>query len=181
MHNRLRVNQHLYIISLNSEKPFCLNHLKALVYHCGGIDGDFRSHIPGRMAKGVGLCHLRQAIYVESAERAATGCQQYLLYFIAAFAYQALENGRMFAVYGKNRCTVLLCQLTYQGSSHHECLLVCQADGLAGLYGVNSRRKACKANHGCKHHVDGSGLYNLVDGLCSRIHLYVGFRGKHLT
>ena len=69
---------------------------------------------------------------------------------------------------------VLLCQLENQLAGHDQRLLVGQGNGLAGLDGVDGGREPGKADHRREHHVDGTCLDNLVEGLRTGIDLHVG-------
>ena len=69
---------------------------------------------------------------------------------------------------------VLPSQLKYQFASNDQRLLIGQCNGLPRLNGVDGGRQSGKANHSCKHHVDGAGLDNLVQCLSSGIDLHIG-------
>ena len=69
---------------------------------------------------------------------------------------------------------ILRGQTADEFTGHHQCLLIGQRDGLARLDGMDGGGKSGKAYHGCEHDVNGLGLHNLVEGLCSGIDLHVG-------
>ena len=126
------------------------------------------------MAQGIGLCHMGNLVHRLQTEGAARGCEQNLLNGILVFAYQRLEDSRVLAVDRQDGCMVLLCQLQYQLTSHHQCLLIGQGNGFLCLDGMDGGRQASKTHHGSEHHVDGVCLNNLIQRLCTGIDLHVG-------
>ena len=151
---RLRMNQHLDLVGIDTEKPFSLDDLESLVHHRRRVDGDLRSHVPCGMAQGIILSHLLQLLASEQAERASTCREQNLLYLIVALTHNALENGGMLTIHRQYRSMVFLCQLAYQCTSHNKRFLVGETDGLASLYGMYRRRETGKAHHSGENHID---------------------------
>ena len=126
------------------------------------------------MLEGVGSLHVSHLLQRELAEGTSRSREQDFLYLVVALAHQALEDGRVFAVNGKDVYVILCGKAAYQFASHDERLLVGKADGLAGTDGMDGRRKAGISHHRREHHVHGSSLNNLVQSLRSCIHLNVG-------
>ena len=178
VHYRLRVDEHLNLLSLNAEEPLRLDNLEALVHHRRRVYRNLRSHLPCRMAQSVGSLHITHLVERELAERTARSGEQYLLYLVVAFAYKTLEDGRVLAVYGQDVHVVLRSKSADEVAGYDKCLLVGEADCLACLDGVDSWRESGETHHSRKHHVDRLRLYNLVDSLRSSIHLDVGKVGK---
>ena len=54
---------------------------------------------------------LTAARYIAERHLNVAQAEQYFFYGVIVFSYQTLENGRVFAVYRKNRGMVSLCQL----------------------------------------------------------------------
>ena len=92
MHNRLRVNQHLNLVSFYAEEPFGLDDLETLVHHRSRVDGDLCTHIPCRVAQGVGLGHVGYLFHRLQTEWTARCSQQNLFDRILILAYQTLED-----------------------------------------------------------------------------------------
>ena len=177
VNHALRMHQHLYLTGLHTEEPLRLDHLEPLVHHRGRVDGDLRAHIPRRVFQGVCLRHVGYLLHRLQAEGTATGRQQDLLDAVMVFADETLEDGRVLTVHRQYLGVVGDGEVTDQLSSHHECLLIGQAYGLTRLDGVNRRREPRKTHHGGQHHVDRSGLHDLVEGLRPGIHLHL----RHIT
>ena len=174
MDNALRMYQHLNLTGIDTEEPLGLDDLKAFVHHGGRVDGNLRTHIPSRMAQCISLGDRLQLFHRAVAERTSRGGQENLLHGVVILAHQALEDSRVLAIDRQDRRVELVCQLTYQLASHHQRLLVGQGNRLVGLDSMDGGRKSGKAYHGGQYHVDGHGLYNLVESLCSGIDLHVG-------
>ena len=115
-----------------------------------------------------------QLLLRESAERTATGCQKNLFYLVVTLANDALEDGGVFAVDGKNGHMMFLCQATNQLTSHDKRLLIGQTDFLARTDSMKGGRKTGETDHGGEHHVDRVSLDNLIQGLTSGVHLHIG-------
>ena len=137
VYDRLRVDQYLYAVGGDTEKPFGLDDLKAFVHHTCTVDGDLRSHIPGGMAQGIRLGDVGQLVEREGPERSPAGCEKDFLDLIVSLTHDALENGGVLTVDRDDGCMVLLGQLTDQFSGHHQCFLVGKADFLAGFDGMD--------------------------------------------
>ena len=91
--NRLRMDQHLNLLGIDTEEPLGLYDLEALVHHRSGVDGDLGTHVPGGVPQSVGFRHVGNLLHRLQTERTATGCQQNLFYWILIFANQTLEDG----------------------------------------------------------------------------------------
>ena len=129
------------------------------------VDGYLVAHAPGGMPEGLRRCDVLELLTPEAEERSAGGCEQYLLYLVAPLARETLEDSRVLAVDGQQRCLVL----RYQGVDHlagsYERLLVGQRDDLAGLDGPDRRFQPSKADQRHKHYVHITALYHIADGL----------------
>ena len=138
VHDRLRMDEHLYAVGRNAEEPACLHHLEAFVHECCRVDGDLCAHVPSGVFQGIGSGDRLQLLLRELAEGSTRACQENLFYFVVAFAHQTLEDGRVLAVDGQDGHVVLLGQLADEFTSHDECLLVGQTyllpctDGMDG-------------------------------------------------
>ena len=177
----LGMDEHLYPFGGHAKEPFGLDDLKALVHERCRVDGDLRAHVPCRVAQGVGSRHLVELSGVHQSERSARTGEQDFLHGVVAFAHEALEDGRMLAVDGQYGHVVLHGQLADELACDHECLLVGEAYFLMGADGMHSWRESGKAYHGGKHHIDGSGLHDVVERLGTGVDLDVRLVGQQLA
>ena len=168
------MDEHLYAVGRNAEEPACLHHLEAFVHECCRVDGNFCAHVPSGVFQGIGSGDRLQLLLRELAERSTRASKQDFFYFVVAFAYQTLEDGRVLTVDGQDGHMVLLSQLADELTSHDECLLVGQTYLLPCTDGMDGWLQTRKAHHGCEHHVDGAGLHDVAESLCSGINLDVG-------
>ena len=53
MHDRLRVHEHIDLVSGNAEQPARFDHLESLVHQGRRVNRDLVAHVPGRMPEGV--------------------------------------------------------------------------------------------------------------------------------
>ena len=119
MHNRLRVNQHLNLVSFYAEEPFGLDDLETLVHHRSRVDGDLCTHIPCRVAQGVSLGHMGNLLHRLQTERTTRGRQQDLLDRVLILTDETLEDGRVLTVNRQDGGVVLLGQLQDQFTGNH--------------------------------------------------------------
>ena len=174
MHNRLRVNQHLNLVSFYAEEPFGFDHLETLVHHRSRVDGDLCTHIPCRVAQGVSLGHMGNLLHRLQTERTARGRQQDLLDGVLILTDETLEDGRVLTIDRQDGGVVLLGQLQDQFTGNHQCLLVGETNRLTCLDGMDGGVQTGETDHGSKHHVDRTCLHNLVECLGTGIHFDVG-------
>ena len=168
------MDKHLNLVGIHAEEPLRLYHLKTLVHHRSRVDGYLGSHVPRGVLEGVGSLHVCHLLQRELAEGTSRSREQDFLYLVVTLTHQALEDGRVLAVNGKDVYVILCGKAAYQFASHYERLLVGKTDGLAGADGMDGRRKTGISHHRREHHVHGSGLNYLVQSLRTCIHLNVG-------
>ena len=53
MHNALRMDHHIDLISTHPKEPSCFDHLKPFVHHCCRIYGNLSPHPPVWMLEGI--------------------------------------------------------------------------------------------------------------------------------
>ena len=85
------------------EQPVRLDQLQALVGERGGVDGDLRAHVPGRMRQRVRRRHLGKVASHTAAERASGGRQDEAGDGCRVAALEALMECRMLAVDGEQQ------------------------------------------------------------------------------
>ena len=124
MHDALPVNDHLDPFRRNIEQPAGLNNLKALVHHGGAVNGDFRPHFPGRMAKRLSRRNLIGDGFIK--KRPAGSGQQQPGNFPVPLTPQALQNGAVFAVHRQQRGAAGGDRLHHQAAARHQYLFVGQ-------------------------------------------------------
>lgn len=98
----LRVDHDFNLGHGDIEEPFGFDHFEAFVEKCSGIDGDFSSHVPGGMFEGLGYGDGGELISRKGAKRAAASGEEEAADRIAVVAFQALEDGVVFAINGKD-------------------------------------------------------------------------------
>ena len=161
------------VFGVDAEKPLGLDHLKAFVHQRRTVDGHLAAHAPVGVLEGLRQGYRSQFLSFHAAEGAAAGGEQYLVHR-ADLAHEALEDGRMLAVHGQYRHTVLTGLGCHYGAGHHHGLLVGQCDGLAALYGMQRGPEACHAYNCRQHHVDALHLHEAHDGLRAGKDLDIG-------
>ena len=173
MYDALRMYEYLYLACLDAEEPFSLDNLEALVHHRCRVNGYFSSHVPCRMSQCVSLGNRLQPLLVHKAEWSSAGGEQNFLYGVIAFAYDALEDSRVFAIDRDYRRVVFVSQLADKFACHHECFLVGKTYFLVCTDGVDGRSKSCVAHHSRQYHVYRVSLDNLFYCLHACINLNV--------
>ena len=86
------------LLWLETKEPVCFNYLESFVHQGRGVDGNFRSHVPGRVTQRFGDARFLHLCSVLCPERPARGCQYYSSDFRALFSAQALMKGVVFRV-----------------------------------------------------------------------------------
>ena len=180
MHNALRMDKHLYLISRNPEEPFSFCHLEALVHERSRIDGYLGAHIPGRMLEGIGSSHLLQLLVGIIAERTARTGQKNLLHLVVALTHQTLEDGTMLAVNREDRHMIFLCKIADQLTRYHQRFLVGKTYLLTRLDGMDGWFQAREAYHGSQHHIDRLSLYDIAKRLSTGINLDIRLITEHI-
>jgi hypothetical protein len=71
VHDRRRMDDHLNPLVREVEEEVRLDELEALVRQRGGVDRDFRAHVPGRVCERLRRGYVQQLIAVLAAKRAA--------------------------------------------------------------------------------------------------------------
>ena len=100
VHDALRVDDHVHARHRHVEEPARLDHLQPLVEQRGRVDGNLAAHIPGGVfecLRGRGGGDLPAG---RLPERAARSGQNQPPHGGRVAAFEALENGVVFAVHG---------------------------------------------------------------------------------
>ena len=165
MDNTLRMNNYLYLVGLQTEKPFGLYHLKPFVHKRGGIDGDLGAHVPVGMLQGMISFDIDKEIGLFTQEGAAGSGEDDLLDTVPRLTDQTLKDSRMLRVDRENGRLVLERFLHDDIAGNDQGLLISQRDRLAVRDGAQSRTQTRKTDDGGQHHVI----------VVQRSHLFQGF------
>ncbi len=165
------MDKDFYLLGGDAEEPLGLDDFKPFVHHRGGVDGYLCSHAPvgvaERLFAGDSL-HLCRSV---GAEWSARGGQDEFLNGVTNLAREALEDGGVFGVNGKNGGTVTVSKLVDEFSCDDEGLLIGESDGLACFDGTDGGEEPCVTDHGGEDNLDGSCLNGLADGVATSIDL----------
>ncbi len=148
------MHHNLYVVLRHAVEPLGLDHLKALVHHCGTVDGDLAAHAPVGVVESILHRGCGQPLAWPCAERATRGREYELAHAVALFAHQALVEGSVLRVDGVQVRLRPGYKLGDEVARHHKCLFVGQRYVFACLYGLDCGLKAAVAHHGCDHNVD---------------------------
>ena len=131
MDGALRLHHHLYAVVRHSEQMMRLDNLQTLVHERGRIDGDLRPHVPCGMRQRLLHRDICKFFARFAAERATGRRNPQATYLCGVFAQQALVDGAMLGVDGKQR--LVRTQGHQQVTAHDQRLLVRQCQLTAGL------------------------------------------------
>mmetsp|Transcript_58484 Transcript_58484/g.109467 ORF Transcript_58484/g.109467 Transcript_58484/m.109467 type:complete len:407 (-) Transcript_58484:42-1262(-) len=156
VHDGLRVDHHFDVVILHSVQPMRLDHLEALVHHCGRVDSNLGTHVPVR----VGGRPLSQHLWVflfhvlhgHVAECPSTSCEDDLLHAPFRDALHALEDRRVLGVDWQHADAILFNQGRDHRTPSDDRLLVGQSDVLTSLDGFDRGDEPCTADdasHNC--------------------------------
>ncbi len=98
MDDRLRMNRHGDLRRGDVKQPAGFDHLQSLIHHGGGIDRDFRAHLPRWMGQRLGGRHGIELFERPGSKRTTTGRENDPLQVRPASAGQGLKHGAMLAV-----------------------------------------------------------------------------------
>ena len=155
MDDRLRVHEHLYLLHVHAEQPFGLDDLEAFVHVRCGIDGDFVAHLPVGVTQRIGSRGFAYLLHRPGAERSAAAGEQNLLYLVAVFTHQALEDSGMLAIDRQYRRMELRGEAANQFARHNERFFVGERNGLARTDSFDSGTQSGVAYH--RRHDDING------------------------
>ncbi len=152
--HRLGVHHHLDPIQLDAEQLPGLDDLEPLVHEGRAVDGDFRTHRPGRMGQGVGHRHPLQLGPGPATERPAAGGEQDPPDGLRRARLEGLVDGTVLRVDRHDLAAAL-----GPGGGHHraggdQALLVGQGQALAGFQGGDGGRQPGETDDGVEHDVD---------------------------
>ena len=151
MHDRLRMDDDLDLIGADTEQPVRLDDLEPLVHQRRRIDGDLPAHLPCRMTKRLIRRDPLQLRRGEIAKRSARGGENQSSNLALVSPVQALVDGVVLAVHGKNRHVVPAGRRRHQRTGHHQHFLVGERDRLAGRdrreHGLEARGPGGGADH----------------------------------
>jgi hypothetical protein len=110
----------------------------------------------------------------EFAERPAGSGEMYPGYFVPAGGLEALEDGGMLRVYGKDIGIVFMCGGHHYRPRRNEGFLICKGYAFPGFQGSQSGFKPAEANHGGNYDVDIGTLYKGAGGIDSAVDIPSG-------
>ena len=167
VYHRLRMHYRCNLLGTHVEKPASLDNLERLVDHRGRVDGDFRAHVPVRVAQGIGHSHSVKHFGRSVAEGASGGRDYEAAYIFVAFAAQALVYGRMLRIHRYDLRPASGKLAGDDVAGHYECLLVGQGNVAPGFYGAQGGGETAVTYGGRNHRVEIHLLHRVVDGFLS--------------
>src|SRR4029077_13379704 len=117
----------------NVEEGASFDDFETLVHQGGGVDGDALAHFPGRVVQRLLYGDGGEFGFGSFEEGATGGGEPDALDFVHAAAAEALVDGIMFAINGKERLAGPAGGGGDQLAGSDQALFVGEADGLAGF------------------------------------------------
>ena len=108
MDNTLAMDHHIDGIIGNIKQIMCFDHLKALVHHGSGINGNASAHVPVGMLQGFLYRDIRKLCTAAVTKAPATRRNNQLIYLFQRIPLQALEDCGMLRINGIQRNWMLL-------------------------------------------------------------------------
>mmetsp|Transcript_13035 Transcript_13035/g.41298 ORF Transcript_13035/g.41298 Transcript_13035/m.41298 type:complete len:502 (+) Transcript_13035:206-1711(+) len=157
MNYGLRMHDDVDVVVGRPEEVVRLDDLEALVHHCRRIDGDFRTHVPVRVSRGLlskPLVRFRREFRRgQVAEGAARGSQNNLAQRAGRDALEALEYGGVFRIGRRHRRAVLAQQRQDRRPARDQRFLVREGDVLPGADRRDGRLESGAADDSGDDHV----------------------------
>ena len=107
MDNTLAMDHHIDCIVRNIKQIMCFDHLKALVHHGSGINGNASAHVPVGMLQGLLYGDIRKLSTAAVTEASPACRNNQLIYLFQRIPLQALEDCGMLGVNGIQRNRML--------------------------------------------------------------------------
>ena len=153
MNNALALNNDLYIVNVNAEKPLCLDYFKTLVHQRCAVNRNLCAHRPVGVTERVRLCDTRKLRAGFAEKRTSGGGEQDFFKLRAVSAVKALENRGVFTVDREQPNALFGNGVHKYTACGNKSFLIGKGDVLARADCVKGRNKTRKADYGRKHHV----------------------------
>ena len=167
MDRHLRMDQHLDRVTLKTEQPGCLDHLKPLVHHRRAVDRNLLPHAPIRMFDRLRRSDCWKIGQRHGAKRSARRGQTYMADFLQSVTCwhsklgmvrlppgPALKNGVMFTVEWQNSRTVFAGGLHHDTACRYQRFLIGERQRLARFDRRHHRAKTSKAGDPGNHDIN---------------------------
>ena len=124
MHDRLAVDDHLYLVDRYAKQPSSLDDFKALVHQGCRIHADLGTHFPSGVIDGLLWGDAAHLLATPPKERPPRGREDDPLQAVAVFALETLPNGIRLAVQRQHGPPTALGLLQNQPAGHDQGLLI---------------------------------------------------------
>src|ERR1051325_8184326 len=114
MNDTLRMDDYRNALHFDVKKPASFDHFESLIEERCRVDGDFPAHDPGRMFQSAFDGDAGKFFFWRGTEGAARSGEPEFAHGAGRFAIETLENGRVFAVDGKDA------DIVFAGLAHND-------------------------------------------------------------
>mmetsp|Transcript_20478 Transcript_20478/g.50901 ORF Transcript_20478/g.50901 Transcript_20478/m.50901 type:complete len:259 (+) Transcript_20478:713-1489(+) len=156
------MDDNIDVIIASSKQVVCLDDLQSLVHHSSTVEGDFGTHVPVRMGRGLGLhgarvvlAHIEEFILGQISESSTRSSQDDSSQTPFGNSLQTLEDGTVFTVGGKHVDAVFFDKGVDDGSAANECFFVCKGNVLLQFDSLDGRLESSSTDNTGDNRVSG--------------------------